>query len=259
MTETAAPEISGQVYLYEQPELLSSEAHANLGLKRIDGPFRFAASASVVPLNVNEFIQAAKTYPIVFSASGDTRPLAVVGLNKNDNLFVDAKGEWEPGVYIPQYVSRHPFVFAHDKESNRFALVIDRKSPAVTDQPDFPFFEDGKLSDFSSRALEFCKEYENQRVGTDAFVKLVGEYGIVGKQQAQVPVGPGGERRDIGEIMTTDEQKLRELPEDAVMDLWRKNYLPFIYAQLTSQTNWRALFERALRKRESNGSGPAAN
>jgi hypothetical protein len=258
MAEAQAPEITGQVYLYEQPELLTVKDHEGLGLSRIDGPFYFAREASVIPLNVNEFVEAAKHYPIVFSSGSDARPMAVTGLRKGENAFVDEQGQWAPGVYIPQYVARYPFIFARDDSSNRYALVIDRSAKMISDDPEFPFFQGNELSEQSNRILEFCKEYENQRVASDAFIRAVrDDYDLLTRREVNVPVSENN-TRNLGEMVAVDEKKLRDLPEDAVLDLWKRNYLPFIYAHLMSQSNWRTLLERVATA-EARPAGTAVN
>ncbi|MEO8114244.1 MAG: SapC family protein, partial [Phenylobacterium sp.] len=69
-TETTTPaqagQITGNVLFYTQPEPLSPELHAKLGVKRMDGPFAFAKQGHAVPLTVGEFPLAAVTGPIIF-------------------------------------------------------------------------------------------------------------------------------------------------------------------------------------------------
>jgi len=60
---------------------------------------------------------AARTYPIVFSAAAPTVPFAVVGLRENENLFVDATGNWRDDAYIPAYVRRYPFCLVETDQS----------------------------------------------------------------------------------------------------------------------------------------------
>ena len=44
--------IAGNVLFYSRPEPLNVEAHRNLGLRRVDRPFAFAANSQVSPLTV---------------------------------------------------------------------------------------------------------------------------------------------------------------------------------------------------------------
>src|SRR5580658_10935317 len=95
-TPQPTAEFSGNVLFYKQPEPLSREQHAKMGLRRVDKPFGFAAGTNVVPLTVAEFPMAALSYPIIFA--GDRhQPLAVMGVNQGANLFVGADGGFEVG------------------------------------------------------------------------------------------------------------------------------------------------------------------
>src|SRR6202008_4649744 len=120
---------------------LAKELHSNLGVKRMDGPFGFAKAGHAIPLTVGEFPLAAVTGPIIFV--GDEKlPIAVMGLNAGENMFLRDDGLFEPGVYIPAYVRRYPFVFASDDAAQEMGLCIYRAAEFVVDKdPDQPFFE----------------------------------------------------------------------------------------------------------------------
>ena len=45
-----------------------------------------------IPLTVEEFPQAQRNFPIVFSVGDQPVPLALMGLNEGVNVFVDAEG-----------------------------------------------------------------------------------------------------------------------------------------------------------------------
>ncbi len=80
-----------------------------------------------MPLAVTEFALAALSYPVIF-VGDDSVPLAVMGLNTGENLFIDADGGFEPGAYIPAYIRRYPFVLANDESQDRLIVCIDRGS-----------------------------------------------------------------------------------------------------------------------------------
>ena len=146
-TQTPAGEISGNVLFYSKPEPLAPELHGKLGVKRMDGPFKFAKAGHAIPLTVGEFPLAAVTGPIIFV--GDERlPLAVMGLNAGDNMFVRPDGLFEPGVYVPAYVRRYPFVFANDDSNKQMVLCVDRDAEFVVEGDEMPFFDEkGQPSD----------------------------------------------------------------------------------------------------------------
>src|SRR5690349_6998918 len=114
-------EITGNVLFYSRPEPLSKEAHAKIGLRRMDKPFAFAAQSHVVPLTVTEFPIAGLTYPIIF-AGEKHQPLAVMGINAQQNLFIAPDGAFEIGAYIPAYIRRYPFVLANDSTNQQLVV-----------------------------------------------------------------------------------------------------------------------------------------
>jgi hypothetical protein len=85
-----------------------------------------------VPLTVTEFAPAALTFPVIF-AGDDRVPLAVMGLNTGENLFIGADGSIEPNVYIPAYIRRYPFVLANDDTQDRLIVCIDRGSDLLAE------------------------------------------------------------------------------------------------------------------------------
>jgi hypothetical protein len=96
----AQGELSGNVLFYSKPEPLAKELHSKLGVKRMDGPFGFAKTGHAIPLTVGEFPLSAVTGPIIFV--GDEKlPIAVMGLNSGENMFVKDDGTFESGIYIP--------------------------------------------------------------------------------------------------------------------------------------------------------------
>ena len=166
------PELTGNVLFYRRPEPLSLEAHGTLGVKRIDQPFAFLRSAHAVPLTVSEFGTSAGSYPVIFVGT-DKTPVAVMGVNQGQNLFVEENGQIMPDKYVPAFVRRYPFVFAGDDANDRLLLCVDREAPMVSEKPDITFFEGSEPSKFTQDAIEFCKQFESQRRSTQEFIKMI--------------------------------------------------------------------------------------
>lgn len=120
MSPTSMPpgQLTGNVLFYSNPEPLAKEIHGSMGVKRMDGPFGFARVGHAVPLTVGEFPLAAFTGPVIFV--GDEKlPIAVMGLNAGENMFLKDNGMFEDGIYVPAYIRRYPFVFANDERDRR--------------------------------------------------------------------------------------------------------------------------------------------
>src|SRR6202008_2672610 len=161
-TQPPAGEITGSVLFYTRPEPLTPELHGKLGVKRLDGPFKFAKAGHAIPLTVGEFPVAAVTGPIIFVGE-EKLPLSVMGLNAGDNMFLRPDGLFEPGVYVPAYIRRYPFVFANDDSNQQMVLCIDREADFIVEGGNMPFFVDGKPSDYTQRCIEFCNNFETER------------------------------------------------------------------------------------------------
>ena len=93
--------------------------HGGLGFIPPKLRYGFCANVRAVPVLVSEIPAAIKDYPVIFTSQENPKPLAVVGLVDDINLFVDEEGNWERNRYIPGYVRRYPFGVASDDTDPR--------------------------------------------------------------------------------------------------------------------------------------------
>ena len=134
-TQTSLP------LFYEQPRPLAAGVHDNLSLASNTG-FGYAAKTNAVPLVATELPTACRHFPIVFTDGEQPTPVAVLGVRGQENLFVDAQGQWRPGTYIPAYVRRYPFIFMENEDRSQYTLCVDEKAAAVVEGRDNPFFDE---------------------------------------------------------------------------------------------------------------------
>ena len=75
--------------------LLNNVDHHDLRVVTRGGP-EFGDAVNQVPVFPTEFENVQREYPIVFrnDAEGVVRPLALLGLARDENLFLDAQGQW---------------------------------------------------------------------------------------------------------------------------------------------------------------------
>jgi hypothetical protein len=251
ITETQNAQLKGNVLFYSQPEPLSAETHAKLGLKRVDRPFAFAATSHVVPLTVTEFPQAALSCPIVF-AGEQYQPLAVMGVNAANNLYIRPDGQFEAGVYIPAYVRRYPFVLAADDSREKLVVCIDRAAPMVGDLPDVALFDSaGQPTDYTKGCIEFCNNFETELRRTESFVKVLRDLDLFETKSASFtpanPDGsPAGPPQLVAEYYAVSDEKLKALPDAKIRDLLNTGALQQIYAHLTSLVGWERLINLAI-------------
>ena len=239
---TPGGEISGNVLFYSKPEPLSPDMHKGLGVKRMDGPFGFAKTGHAVPLAVTEFSLAAVTGPIIFVGE-EKLPLAVMGLNAEDNLFLRDDGLFEPGVYVPAYIRRYPFVFANDAAAGQMILCIDRAAEFIVEGGDMAFFNaDNTPTEYTQNCIEFCNNYEIERQRTTNFVQMLKDLDLFElKTATHTPAnfdGTVGETQTIAEYFGVSEEKLNALPTERLVEMRDNGALMQIYAHLISLTGW---------------------
>ncbi|CAN5215120.1 SapC family protein [soil metagenome] len=244
-------QISGTVLFYGQPEPLTAEAHGTLGANAVDKPYAFVAQTHVVPLTVTEFAPAALSYPVVFL--GETKqPFAVMGLRQNENLYVEANGDFRPEAYIPAYVRRYPFVFANDTDQNRMILCIDAKASFLSEGGENPLFVDGQPSEYVNMAMEFCNNFEQERQRTDSFVALLTELDLFHTREAVFTPrdenGNQGEPQKLADYFAVSEEKLKALPAEKLAELRDNGALGQIYAHLVSLLGWDRLIALAFQR-----------
>jgi hypothetical protein len=89
-----------------------------------------------------EFEAVQREYPIVFrrDAEGALRPVALLGLSRDENLFLDAAGEWQAR-YIPALFQRGPFSIAAPESPEGEPMIrIDLDHPRVSRTEGTPVF-----------------------------------------------------------------------------------------------------------------------
>ena len=242
-------ELSGEALFYVAPEPLSKEAHAKLGLKNLENPYAFTARTHLVPVTVTEFGPASLCYPIIFIGPEKT-PVVVMGVNADENLFVDEKGSYAPDAYLPAYVRRYPFVLANDAAAQRMVVCIDSKAPMIGENPDAPFFENGEPTAYTQGAIDFCNNFEQEAQRTLSFVGLLKELDLFeDKTATYTPPAPADQplpTQTIAQYQGVSEAKLNALPAEKLKELASNGALSQIYAHLMSLFGWDRLIVKAM-------------
>lgn len=243
----------GQKLFYKQPELLNYEAHGALGLRLPERPFEFARNSRAVPLTLSEIPSAQKHFPIVFSDLENPVPLAVVGTIDDENLFIDAQGRWASETYIPAYIRCYPFALAA-RSDDEFAVVIDRSAESISDSPEQPFFgDDKKVTPETQALIDFCGRYDAETKRTLQFSRRLKDLGLLVGQQVSRKT-PDGNDVPVANYVAVDSDKLDDLDDAVVRELFSQGYLAGIFAHLFSLENWQLIIERiAARERPATG------
>ena len=241
--------------LYEGLEPLNRNVHGNFKVRRLNGLAR-VTSAHAIPVTVDEFAMAQRHYPIVFSAGDNPVPIALMGLHEGTNTFFDENGvARDPGVYLPAYLRRYPFLLARLREdSDELSLCFDPTAGAVGEYDEGEeLFTDGEPSKATQAILQFCEQFEQAGQRTQAFVREVKDAGLL--MDGEVAIQPEGAEQPFiyRGFQMVDEEKFRNLRGDELRKLNQNGMLALIMAHLFSLTMIREVFGRQVQQ----GTGPA--
>ena len=132
-------------------------------------------------------------------------------MRTDENLFVNATGDWTSNTYIPAYVRRYPFIFLATSDEKQFALCVDGASHLIVDGADNPFFANGEATEITKNALNFCGSFQAEYDKTKAFCSALAEHKIFETKAADMSLA-SGQKIVFGSFRVVDEAKLNALP-----------------------------------------------
>jgi hypothetical protein len=194
-----------------------------------------------------EFRDVQAHYPIVFARDGDGRfvPLALLGLQEGENLFLDDT-RWD-ATYVPLSVRRQPFLVGVSGEDR--LLHVDLEHPRVRlGGGEALFHEHGVATEYLERVKSVLLALHDGVVATPAFIDALLQHGLLESFVLDVKLDDGSHNRLAG-FHTIDEARLQALPGDALEQLAREGHLLPVYMVLASMSRFRDLIERTNRRR----------
>lgn len=228
--------------------------------RRLPAQFR---GLSALPLSFSEFAPAIRDYPIAF-ISGDAGKsfvaMALLGVEAQQNLFVDSNDAWDPAAYLPAYVRRHPFCMTRvsvngQEQAERVACVeknaVQTKGAALFDDKGEPLpVWDGL------RKLLF--EFEADLARTEDMARKLHELQLLEPFSAQA--APTGEQTiTLTGMYRVSEEKLHALPAETLKELARNGMLARAYLHLLSLGNFQRLLDRRAARRVQVKPAPKVN
>jgi hypothetical protein len=249
---TAPQEVQLPVF-YKDLMPINQQEHANWRARPTDKA-PWLAGQHAVPLTVEEFPQAQRNFPIVFSSGPQPVPLALMGMNEGVNVFVDDEGKVTAPVYIPAYARRYPFLLVQLREdSDQLSLCFDPTSDLVGEFDEGePLFDGENPSETTKATLAFCEQFEIAGQKTAQFVAELEKHDLLMDGELKMQVDGREEPFVYSGFRMIDEIKLREVRGD-VLRTWNQNgMLPLIHAHLFSLELVREIFGRQVQL----GKGP---
>lgn len=229
---------------------LNSKDHADWSVSSFDDA-SFMADTHAIPLTVDEFVDAQRHYPIVFTANDAPLPIALMGLNEGVNTFIEENDKLEGGVYVPAYIRRYPFILAKlNQGSEEMSLCFDPESGVVgkANEGNALFEAEGdeqKPTQYTNDVLEFCRRFETSGQRTKAFLEQLTELDLMMDGEIAITRNDMPEKPFVYRgFRMVNEEKLRELPAEKVEELNKSGMLMLIHAHLFSMNLMRVIFER---------------
>jgi hypothetical protein len=244
----STPQAQALPMFYKDLVPLNSKEHANWKAKGLDNA-SFMQKQHAIPITTDEFANASRSYPIVFSVGDSSVPLILMGLNEGVNTFMDDEGHFsELSSYVPAYVRRYPFMLAKLRpDAEELSLCFDPTTDAIGDfKEGDPLFDKDQPSQTTKNILDFCEQFEQAGQRTGQFVQELEKLELL--MDGEVSIQQTGVEKPFvyRGFRMVNEEKLRDMRGDELRKMNQNGILPLIYAHLFSLQLMREVFARQV-------------
>jgi hypothetical protein len=220
--------------------------HADLRVHRTHGA-EFGEAVNQVAVFATEFEAVQRHYPILFhpGADGALQPLAVLGLDRDENLFLHGE-RWDAD-YIPALFRRGALMVDMSQDAEA-AIHVDLASPRIADATDHGealFLPHGGQAPALTSAIEALRVIMAGAQVTPALTAMLVELELV--QPVRLQVNPTDEATyDFAGYHAVTAERIAALGGEALDRLNRAGFLDLAIFAASSLANMNRL---AARKR----------
>lgn len=230
---------------------VNKERHAATRIKDLTD-FRFASQFHIAYVTMHEFMRGASAFPVVFLHDKDRdefRPVALLGLNAGENLFVDALGQWL-GSYVPAIVRRHPFALAPAAQDGQYVVCIDESSPMLSHSEGAALFDpQGAPTQVLENVKLYLGEMRKMDALTQQFCRFLASHQLF--TPLNMRVRDKDKLKNVAGCFVVNEERVNQLSDELHLEMKRQGYLAPIYAQLISL----AQIERLVKLQDDKAAG----
>ena len=220
--------------MYQQVVPVNKDRHAKTKVK-INNDFHFAAGFHLAYVTVHEFVRAAATYPLVFledQGEDAFRPVALLGLDAGENLFVNDRGGWDAN-YIPAIIRRYPFALTKSADADRYLVCIDEASDLISDSEGQALFdEQGEPTQVIENVKRYLSELQQMDLMTKEFTRYLAQNNLL--TPLSMRVNAADQVRNITGCYVINEERLNNFSDTKFLEIRAQQYLPAVYAHLIS-------------------------
>ncbi|KRA83067.1 SapC family protein [Altererythrobacter sp. Root672] len=235
---------------------LNSRDHGTWKARSVDKA-TWVGTQHAIPLTVDEFAQAQRYFPIVFSSGDSSVPLALLGLNEGVNVYFDSDGQLAEDVYVPAYIRRYPMLLAKlTPNAEEMSLCFDPSAELMGDfEEGHALFVDGQPSDHTKGLLDFCQKFEEAGARTQAFMEELAKADLLMDGEVAIQQGDKPDQPFIYRgFKMVNQEKLRTLDGEKLKQWNEIGLLPLVFAHLFSLDLMRIIFAKQVQQ----GKGPGA-
>jgi SapC len=237
--------------------LLDNVTHKDLRV-RTGYSAAFGDNINLALVFPTEFVFVQREYPILFrrDAQGEFQAVALLGLDKSENLFLDGSG-WNAR-YVPAVQQRGPFLIGlHRKEpgapDSQPMVHVDLDHPRISMTEGEPVFlrhgGNSPYLDHATRMLQLI--YHGAELARPMFAAFE-EAGLIESMEAEVNLDDRVKYKLPG-FFTIDQDRLAALDGAALERLNRPGYLQLAIFVVHSLGNVQWLIELKNRRRAAGG------
>jgi hypothetical protein len=211
------------------------EQHQNLKLSS-KRDLAHVANQHIVPVSAAEYAQASASFPVVLVKDPESeryRSVAMLGLEAGENLFY--KNEQWSALSVPQSIGMIPFSLGLDPErENTLTACVDVDSPFVGEDKDIALFDtEGKQTEALVNVENALgRLYESEKM-TETFTKELLENDLLQELELNITFANDEKKKLVG-VFTVNEEKLKSLSDEKVLDFHKRGLFVPIYAMLGS-------------------------
>lgn len=198
------------------------------------------------PVFANEFRDVQAHYPIVFRKpeDGPVQPLALLGLKRGENLFLDGDG-WDAPC-IPAAMRAQPFLIGSrdGPDGAELEVHVDLDHPRVSETEGEPvFLEQGGMSDLLKRAVNDLTRLNAGHAANSRFSEALERHGLLEPLAIEIAFVDGSAGRLDG-LHAIAEETLAALDGEALAELHRAGHLQPVFMAVASLSQLSALIAR---------------
>lgn len=210
------------------------------------GGAEFGDGVSQVMVLPTELEAAQRDFPIVLrkDADGNLRPVALLGLARDENLFLDPQGGWI-STHVPALMRRGPFSIAAPEGAEGEPMIrVDLANPRVSRSEGTPvFLPHGGNTRYLDQIIDTLKAIFVGNRLLDAMVEAFADAGLLKPVNLELQVAEG-EAYAISDAQTIDRARLAELDGAALDRLHRACFLHSAFMIAASLANVQRLVDR---------------